>query len=193
MYNLTAEQSVKLAKARNYAIINHKNRYGSRPYSYHLDAVNFIALMFELDFEIQVASFLHDIIEDTEITYGKLKMNFGYEIAEMVYDVTDELGRNRKEAKMKTYQKTKRNQSAILLKVCDRCANVQNSIHEHSWPQLRMYIGESALFHKELLANLKNRYNPSSRALLKHYDDIMVSANVIFKKHESNTISITKS
>ena len=73
-----------------------------------------------------IAAYLHDILEDTGLSYNDVKRHFGIEVAEMVYCVTDELGRNRKEKKEKTLPKTASNKDAIILKLADRIANIEH-------------------------------------------------------------------
>ncbi len=46
----------------------------------------------------------------------------------IVYCVTDELGRNRKERKEKTYKKIRSNSDAIIIKLADRITNIMNSL-----------------------------------------------------------------
>jgi (p)ppGpp synthase/HD superfamily hydrolase len=70
---------------------------------------------------------LHDILEDTPLSYNDVKKEFGEKVADIVYDVTDELGKNRKERKERTYPKIRANHDAILVKICDRIANANNS------------------------------------------------------------------
>ena len=57
---------------------------------------------------------------------NKIKDYFGEDVAEMVFAVTDELGRNRKERKVKTYPKIAANPEAIILKLADRIANIEH-------------------------------------------------------------------
>ncbi len=85
----------------------HANQtYDIYPYGYHIRQVVKIAEELGYDGSIVVASALHDTLEDTELSYNDLKKAFGEEVAEIVYCVTDELGRKRKERKEKTYPKT---------------------------------------------------------------------------------------
>ena len=51
------------------------------------------------------AGYLHDTIEDTDTSYRDLFDRFGEEVAELVYAVTSELGRNRAERNRKTCAK----------------------------------------------------------------------------------------
>jgi (p)ppGpp synthase/HD superfamily hydrolase len=99
--------------------------------------------------EIQVACILHDSLEDTELSYNDIKRAFGIDIAEIVYAVTDELGRNRKEKKEKTYLKIKGNWKAIAVKICDRIANINHSKIYNS-RLYKMYLAEHKVFCEKL-------------------------------------------
>lgn len=106
----------------------HSNQsYGIFPYMYHIKQVVKIAEELGYDESIIVACVLHDTLEDTELSYNDIRKAFGEEVAQIVYAVTDELGRNRKERKKKTYPKIKANWKAVAVKVCDRIANIEHS------------------------------------------------------------------
>lgn len=96
------------------------------PYEKHLDDVVDVLKRFGFSGKYIVAGFLHDSIEDDGISYNDIKKHFGTEVAEMVYDVTDEQGRTRKEKKVKTLPKTAVNPDAIILKLADRIANIEH-------------------------------------------------------------------
>jgi (p)ppGpp synthase/HD superfamily hydrolase len=95
------------------------------------------------------ASFLHDVIEDTNTSYSDLKKEFDFNIAEIVYCVTDELGRTRKEKKEKTLPKIRSNPKSVILKVADRIANVEFSKKEGS-NHFSMYQKEHTDFQYQL-------------------------------------------
>jgi (p)ppGpp synthase/HD superfamily hydrolase len=106
----------------------HANQtYDVYPYTYHTKAVADIATTLGYDESIIIACHLHDTIEDTDLSYNDIKKAFGGEVAEIVYAVTDELGRNRKERKTKTLPKIRANWKATVVKICDRIANVTQS------------------------------------------------------------------
>lgn len=91
----------------------------------------------------------HDMLEDCPISYNDLKKQFGEVVAEIIYCVTDELGRNRKERKAKTLPKIKSNLEAIPIKLADRIANVRNSLKKnHS--MLGAYAKEHEEFKNQL-------------------------------------------
>lgn len=97
------------------------------PYEKHLDDVVDVLKRFGFSGMYIIAGFLHDTVEDDAISYNDIKNHFGIEVAEMVYCVTDELGRNRDEKKRKTLPKTASNPDAIILKLADRIANVEHA------------------------------------------------------------------
>tara|TARA_R110001583_G_scaffold60219_7_gene179029 strand:+ start:1045 stop:1551 length:507 start_codon:yes stop_codon:yes gene_type:complete len=134
----------------------HANQqYDIYPYMYHIRQVVHIAEDLGYDESIIVAAVLHDTLEDTTLSYNDIKKAFGEEVAEIVYAVTDELGRNRKERKTKTYPKIKANWKATVVKICDRIANMQQSKAYN--PRLyQVYIKE----HHDFCENLKNPLHP---------------------------------
>jgi len=105
----------QLKKAREFALKCHNVQVygGIFPYFKHLEDVYLVLVEFgftdERDLDILTASFLHDTIEDTATSYNDLKKAFGENVAEIVYCMSDELGRNREEKKKKTYPKIRGN------------------------------------------------------------------------------------
>jgi len=124
-YNYT-EKTYK--EARMVAVKAHSNQSYDEifPYEKHLDDVVDVLKSFGFSGKYIVAGYLHDSIEDDGISYNDIKKHFGVDVAEMVYCVTDELGRNRKEKKEKTLPKTASNPDAIVLKLADRIANIEH-------------------------------------------------------------------
>lgn len=119
--------------------------YDIFPYIYHIKQVVKIAEDLGYDESIIVACALHDTIEDTSLSYNDIKKSFGEEVAEIVFAVTDELGRNREERKEKTLPKIKANWKAIVVKCCDRMANIQHSL-EYNKSLYEMYRKEHHKF-----------------------------------------------
>lgn len=112
----------------------HSNQtYDIYPYIYHIRQVVKIAEQLGYDESIVIAAALHDTLEDTPLSYNDIKKAFGKEVAEIVYCVTDELGRNRNERKEKTYPKIQSNWKATVVKICDRIANVSQSKEYNVW------------------------------------------------------------
>ena len=70
----------------------------------------------------------HDLIEDTRVSYNDVKNHLGQEVADIVYAVSNEKGKNRKErANDKYYEGIRNTPGAVFVKLCDRIANVQYS------------------------------------------------------------------
>ena len=115
-------------EARMVAVKAHSNQSYDEifPYEKHLDDVVDVLKRFGFSGKFIVAGYLHDAIEDDGISYNDINRHFNTEVAEMVYCVTDELGRNRREKKVKTLPKTAGNPDAIILKLADRIANIEH-------------------------------------------------------------------
>jgi (p)ppGpp synthase/HD superfamily hydrolase len=110
------------------------------PYEFHLRMVAQVAKDFikftpcsndgALAFRdsILLAAYGHDLIEDTRVSYNDVKEQLGQEAADIIYAVTNEKGKNRKERANEMYYEGIRNtKGAVFVKLCDRIANVQYS------------------------------------------------------------------
>ena len=122
-----------LASAKAYATLHHVIRkgqlYGVVPYTHHLHDVERTIRWFGGDDDIEMlnASWLHDIVEDTDVKLRDIEENFGEGVAFLVGAVTSEEGANRKVRNALTYPKIRDAGSrAIRLKLADRISNVQN-------------------------------------------------------------------
>lgn len=118
-----------IERAKNLATLAHAGQtYNTEvPYVRHLEkVVEVLARFGYTDPEIICAAWLHDAIEDTNTSYNDIKKCAGEGAAELVYAVTSELGRNRKERNAKTYPKLRAaGERALALKLADRIANVE--------------------------------------------------------------------
>ena len=120
-----------LDQARAFALAAHGDQmYGARPYSFHLDAV--VRLLSPYGIEAQVIGYLHDVVEDTEVSEGEIRQHFGRLIAECVGLLTDAPGANRAERKARTYARLATvdgpAELALVVKVADRLANVRTCL-----------------------------------------------------------------
>jgi len=136
-------------KSKSYAIAAHGNqKYGDKPYSYHLDKVT--KILSSYGEQAQVIGYLHDVIEDTEINLLSIQNEFGNFIAEAVYVLTDEPGETRKDRKEKTYKKMKhvsgKYKLALIVKAADRLANIEACIDLNRFDKLEMYKKEHEIF-----------------------------------------------
>lgn len=107
------------------------------PYEFHLRmvaqvAVDFLSVLQGKERlahrEIQLACYGHDLIEDCRCSYNDVKEMMGEITADIVYAVSNEKGKNRKErANEKYYEGIRNTDGATFVKLCDRIANVQYS------------------------------------------------------------------
>lgn len=108
-----------------------RQRYRSLPYTHHLEAVaNLVAeyadLLLPADLEtLTLAAWLHDLLEDTDTKRKEIDELFGSQVAAVVWAVTNEPGPSRATRHATTYPKIRAEPLAVLLKLCDRLANVQ--------------------------------------------------------------------
>jgi (p)ppGpp synthase/HD superfamily hydrolase len=147
-YEIYLDEDKMLEEARMVAGLAHRNQtYDIFPYTKHLNDVERILEEAGFGKRVRVGGQLHDSLEDTGLTYGKLKSAFGKQIAEWVFAVTDPLERTRKEKKAIMFPKLKMAAfEARAIKVADRTANVENSLRMHNFDKLEMYIEEEAEF-----------------------------------------------
>lgn len=135
-------------------LAHHKQRYGTHPYTHHLSQVDITLCDFGFkdDMDLRISAWLHDIIEDTGMSYDQIKLGFGEVVADIVYAVTNEMGRNRKERNIKTYPKIKLNKKALILKLADRIVNVAQAVGTNT-RYVDMYKKEYDFFKKSLYEN----------------------------------------
>lgn len=106
------------------------------PYEFHLRMVARVYEMFKylllpeenLFDSIETACWGHDLIEDCRVSYNDCVEHLGREVAEIIYAVTNNKGRNREErADAKFYYEMRFVPGATFVKLCDRIANIQYS------------------------------------------------------------------
>ena len=99
---------------------------------------------------ITMAAYGHDLIEDTRVSYNDVKEVLGLQAADIIYAVSNEKGKNRKErANDKYYEGIRYTPGAVFVKLCDRIANVQYSKMTKS-RMFEMYKKENTEFTKAL-------------------------------------------
>ena len=90
---------------------------------------------------------LHDALEDGRMSYNDVKRYFGLRVAEGVFCVSDDPGRDR--AARKNYKRIKSNMFSRIAKLIDRYANLANSKQEGS-SMLKKYKKEYQEFKDKL-------------------------------------------
>lgn len=140
-----------IIKARDFAIKAHWGQmYGSLPYIDHLDSVALICKKYKLPEYVQVAAYLHDIVEDTHVSANQISLNFGYDVATLVYAVTDAEGKDRTERKEKTYPKILAHPYGVFLKLADRISNIECSLRSKESTMIDKYLHEHKAFFEKL-------------------------------------------
>lgn len=134
--------------ACEFAVYAHGDQmYGDKPYYYHLRAVVSTMQAFSIwDKEILAAGYLHDTLEDTEVTKADLVTLFGQSVADMVDACTDGEGKNRAERKARPYSLIPNVPGAVTVKIADRLANVMANYVEGNDGLLAMYDKEHRKF-----------------------------------------------
>jgi (p)ppGpp synthase/HD superfamily hydrolase len=102
-------------------------KYGRKPYSVHLAAVAKLAVRFGFTDELVImVCWLHDVLEDcpNQSITTLLAAGFPPEAVAAAYALKDEDGASRDEKKAKTLPKIAANRVAVIVKLCDRLANV---------------------------------------------------------------------
>jgi (p)ppGpp synthase/HD superfamily hydrolase len=142
----TVEHAKKLASSKHDG-----QRYGDKPYTVHLEAVANIAKHW--GYFAEAIAWLHDILEDTEMTEDDLGCEFPPPVSQIVSHLTDSEGPNRKTRKALTYERLSRLSDgdpfealALLVKLADRLANVRNCVATDNRGLLSMYRKEGQAF-----------------------------------------------
>jgi (p)ppGpp synthase/HD superfamily hydrolase len=110
----------------------------------------------------------------------ELEARFGSKVAQTVYTVTNEPGQSRASKHEVTYPKIRANPDGLLLKLCDRIANVEQSYSTFEAElkknpkrtRMKMYMKEWEGFKAALYTG-----DPDAEPLWKHLDGIMERAH----------------
>lgn len=135
-------------EARDFAIAAHGDqKYGEDPYVRHLDDV--VRIVEPYGEEAVTLAYLHDVLEDTAVTYEEIQAAYGDRMAECVRLLSDEPGKNRRERKAATNAKLAKVRHGfnvvLLVKLADRIANVEESKRTND-SRLEMYRREMPEF-----------------------------------------------
>ncbi len=123
----------KIIKAYEYASFMHKNQKRKSGESYIIHPLNVAYILAELGLDTTTicAALLHDVVEDTNVTYEDIKERFDKDIAELVEGVTKlgKLFKTIEESQAENYKKMfiamEKDIRVIILKLADRLHNVR--------------------------------------------------------------------
>ncbi len=139
--------------ARCFAVVHHADqRYGGEPYVTHLDGVVETLEQFGYDDpDWAAAGYLHDIMEDCDVSFEELSMRFGPVVARRVKSVSG-FGATRRERNALIHHNLTHDITTAILKAADRLHNLGSSIGERSVKHGAMYLKEEKAFMELMLA-----------------------------------------
>ncbi len=131
-------------------------------YDFHLNKVEEVAVRFGFRTRtIRMICQGHDVVEDPKLTARQL-LNAG--ASRIVVNAILALSETREERKAKTYPKIQKNRRALIVKLCDRIANVEYGIATGNIAKFTMYRGEFPEFERQL----RNRTDLALEPMWKH-------------------------
>lgn len=156
-----------------HAAVGQKRKYSNDPYIVHPVEVSKLVASVTSDPAMIAAAYLHDTVEDTQVTNDLIKSLFGDDVAslvEMLTDVSTPEDGNRKMRKyidlMHTAKASKR---AKTIKLADLISNTQ-SIVEHDPNFAKVYLRE-----KEALLEVLGEGDPT---LFKMATDLLIQSKL---------------
>ena len=165
-YNPNADLGI-VAKAYNYAEMAHSNaqtRFSGERYFVHPYNVALILTDLHMDVQTICAGLLHDVVEDTGISFNEIKREFGEEIANMVDGVTKLSKfkyRNKEERQAESLRKMiiamSKDIRVVIIKLADRLHNIRTLQY---MPQEKQY--QKAMETIEIYAPIANRLGIAS-------------------------------
>lgn len=134
----------RVYKAMVFAVNAHNGQFrdGGEPYIKHPAQVAALIAQVTNDDEVIAAAWLHDVIEDTPVSYEVLVEKFGKRIADLVMEVTHETHQNG------NYFPRLKTKEGIMLKFADRLSNISDM---SSWQEKRQqhYLKKSKFWKSE--------------------------------------------
>lgn len=175
---------VEISKRYALSCHSHTNHlYDGKPYDIHLYLVEkaimqFIKIIPVKHWDIVVSSgWCHDTIEDTRQTYNNVKSKTNEWIADIVYAVTNEKGKTRKErANAKYYRGIRRTCYSSFIKLADRIANVEYGKNKGS-KMYEMYKKENSNFIRSLKKSWIEKIlypEPSYDIMIKYLNNLFI-------------------
>lgn len=120
--------SLQLIDVVKYVMVKHRNQeYGDMPYSYHL--VDVASRVVPKTETMQIYALLHDIFEDTDVTYKTLTEELGHDIAYYIPGLRT-LTRSTRESYRQYIERLSVTTIPKAVKIADLSSNLFNSVNE---------------------------------------------------------------
>lgn len=150
--------------------------YGESDYIGHLRLVVGILQSAGVNDDVTLtAGWLHDCLEDTKVSMRVLQRMFGEEVADIVFRVTDSVGRNRRERWQQTSPKIFGHTKATSVKLADRICHFQTGLYG-TGSKLDMYIKEHLAFKGALYDDTMVQHSTPIKRLWEELDDLYAQA-----------------
>jgi len=149
---LSKKDKKLVVQAYEYSLHYHKDikRLSWEPYIIHPVKVLWFLMIVRPDVPSMQAALLHDLIEDTEVTYEDVQTAFGEEVATLcewlvkVATVRYRGGDRQTETLKKTFLAMGKDLRVIIIKLADRVHNIQ-TLHYHPKKEKRTRIAQETL------------------------------------------------
>jgi (p)ppGpp synthase/HD superfamily hydrolase len=179
---LNMDQSL-VNKAREFAKEAHKDqkrKYTGEPYFVHCEEVAKIVESVGGTPEMIAAAYLHDVVEDTPVTFRQIQLEFGHKVYCLVACLTDVSkpsdGNRKKRKELDRAHTARAYPDAKTIKLADLISNTR-SIVEHDKNFARVYLRE-----KELLLEVLIEGNPD---LFKMASDLLIQSKLQLAESEN--------
>jgi (p)ppGpp synthase/HD superfamily hydrolase len=183
--------TIELAIKKASILHDGQTRRGEKsfPYLTHLFSVATILSEYTRDEKTIIAGLLHDTIEDTKYTFEELENEFGKEVKDIVYYVTEVKmcggqkipWKERKDAYLALLEEASR--SALFVSAADKIHNLQSTIDDYKkhgpmiWKNFSTSVENNMWFYKSVLEVLKRRLN---NGIVDEYERVLKEADELF-------------
>src|SRR5689334_16782350 len=135
--------------AQGFAMCAHRNqrrKYEDLPYVVHCERVARLVAEYTSDASVIAAAFMHDVLEDTDVTADEMRRVFGDAVTDLVLEVTDvsrpEDGNRRIRKEKDKNHLAASSAGGATIKLADIIDN-SDSIFAHDPKFARVYLGEA--------------------------------------------------
>lgn len=141
-------ESAKIYAKASHEKVGQLRKYTNDPYIVHPAEVAQIVSTVEHTDEMLAAAWLHDTVEDTDVSIEDIRKEFGDVVADLVSDLTDvskpEDGNRKTRKEIDRQHTAKASAQAKTIKLADLISN-SSSIVEHDKKFAKVYLKEKAL------------------------------------------------